>query len=136
MTVWSVSRRAHGLLGLAVLVAAASLSGDALVRAQAPVTFTVTATKGDYTVKGSDKKEIRVNAGDLVRITFDAEDIPHSFTTVETSAHYRIDRRAEPGKPVTFEFRADRAGIVAIICKLTLDPECKDMKLDLVVVQK
>jgi nitrous-oxide reductase len=115
-----------------VIVGAA---GDA-PRAQGRREFTVTARKFAFQVSGSDKPEIRVALGDAVRITFAAEDIPHSFTTVEASPHYRIDRRAEPGKPITFDFRADQAGTVPIHCTLTLEARCKEMVASLIVVAR
>jgi heme/copper-type cytochrome/quinol oxidase subunit 2 len=77
--------------------------------------------------------EVRVQKDDLVRITFSAEDIPHSFTI----DRYRISKRAEPGKPVTFEFRADQAGEFEIYCNLTIDDQCgQKMKGKLVVDAK
>ncbi len=62
--------------------------------------FSVSARKYSFTVSGADGAEIRVAQDDLVTITFSAEDIPHSFTILGNNP-YRIDRRAEPGKPVT-----------------------------------
>ena len=44
--------------------------------------------------------EIRVQQGDLVNIVFSADDIAHSFTISDD--HYRLDKRAEPGKPASF----------------------------------
>lgn len=77
--------------------------------------------------------EIRVQKDDLVRITFSAEDIPHSFTI----DRYRISKRAEPGKPVSFEFRADQPGEFEIYCNLTIDEQCaQKMKGKLVVEGK
>ena len=77
--------------------------------------------------------EIRVQKDDLVRITFSVEDIPHSFTIDA----YRISKRAEPGKPASFEFRADRAGTFEIYCNLTIDDQCaQKMKGRLVVDAK
>jgi heme/copper-type cytochrome/quinol oxidase subunit 2 len=77
--------------------------------------------------------DLRVQKDDLVRVTFSAEDIPHSFTI----DRYRISKRAEPGKPVSFEFRADQPGEFEIYCNLTIDERCaKEMKGKLVVEGK
>ena len=131
-----LSRRSlmRWLLGAAAAIVA-GFHRTILAAPQAVRAFTVIATRGDFHVVNSDKKEIRVNLGELVRITFEAQDIPHSFTTMETSPHYRIARRAEPGKPVTFDFRADRAGTVRIECTLTIDPKCREMHLELIVME-
>jgi len=67
---------------------------------------------------------IQVNKNDLVKITFTAQDIPHSFTIEE----YRIVKRASAGQTVTLEFRADQAGRFTYFCNLTQDPKCRDMK--------
>ncbi len=105
-----------------------------VVSAQTQRAFTVRAHKYAFLVNGAAKPEIRVTQGDLVRITFLSEDIPHSFTIVDhDGSQYRIMRRAEPGKPVTFEFLADKAGTFAFRCTLTIDPGCKDMEGWLVV---
>ncbi len=69
-------------------------------------------------------KSIQVNKNDLVKITFTAEDIPHSFTIDD----YRIAKRANAGQTVTFEFRADRAGTFTFYCNLSQDARCRDMK--------
>ena len=75
-------------------------------------------------VSGNDRAEIRVTQNDLVRVNFSAEDIPHSFTIEDhDDSHYRIMRRAEPGKPVSFDFRADTPGRFRFYCSLTTDPE-------------
>jgi heme/copper-type cytochrome/quinol oxidase subunit 2 len=63
---------------------------------------------------------IKVRRDDLVKVTFTAEDIPHSFTIDE----YRISRRAEPGKPISFEFHAKQVGKFPIYCNLTIDDRC------------
>jgi heme/copper-type cytochrome/quinol oxidase subunit 2 len=72
---------------------------------------------------------LTVNRNDLVKITFTAEDIPHSFTIDD----YRIVKRAGTGQTVTFEFRADKTGSFPFYCNLSLDPKCKDMKGTLTV---
>jgi heme/copper-type cytochrome/quinol oxidase subunit 2 len=72
---------------------------------------------------------INVNRNDVVKITFTAADMPHSFTI----DGYRISKRASAGQTVTFEFRADQAGSFPIYCALSQDPKCKDMKGTLTV---
>jgi heme/copper-type cytochrome/quinol oxidase subunit 2 len=72
---------------------------------------------------------ITVNRNDLVKITFTAADMPHSFTLDD----YRIVKRAGAGQTVTFEFRADRSGRFPFYCNLSADDKCKDMKGTLIV---
>ena len=105
-----------------------AVEGAIVLVAQNRRDISVTARKYNY---GGD--EIRVQKDDLVRITFSVEDIPHSFTIDA----YRISKRAEPGKPASFEFRADRAGTFEIYCNLTIDDQCaQKMKGRLVVDAK
>ena len=102
-----------------------AVEGAIVLVAQNRRDISVTARKYNY---GGD--EIRVQKDDLVRITFSVEDIPHSFTIDA----YRISKRAEPGKPASFEFRADKAGTFEIYCNLTIDDQCaQKMKGRLVV---
>jgi heme/copper-type cytochrome/quinol oxidase subunit 2 len=68
---------------------------------------------------------LAANKGDVVKVTFTAKDIAHSFTI---DGPYRISKRAAPGQSVIFEFRADSQGSFPIYCNLTADPKCKDMK--------
>jgi heme/copper-type cytochrome/quinol oxidase subunit 2 len=70
---------------------------------------------------------IDVQRNDLVKITFTAEDIAHSFTVDE----YRIAKRAGPGQTVTFEFRADQPGTFRFYCNLTQDDGCRNMRGEL-----
>lgn len=72
---------------------------------------------------------IEVDEGDTIRVTLVAADIPHSFTI----DGYRIAKRGEPGKPVTFEFLADHAGTFKFYCNLTIDDGCRKMSGELVV---
>ena len=67
---------------------------------------------------------IQVNKNDLVKITFTARDIAHSFALDD----YRIVKRANAGQTVTFEFRADRSGPFTFYCNLSQDAKCKEMK--------
>jgi heme/copper-type cytochrome/quinol oxidase subunit 2 len=110
---------------LALVVSAAV----ALV-AQSRRDFAVSAHKYGFRVAGTDRAEIRVTQNDLVHITFTTEDIPHSFTIDDP---YRIMRRVEPGKSVSFDFRADKAGQFPFFCNLTIDEKCKGMQGTLVV---
>ena len=72
---------------------------------------------------------IEVHQNDLVKVTFRAADIPHSFTIDE----YRIAKRAAAGRMIVFEFRADRSGSFPIYCSLTVDDRCKRMRGEFVV---
>ncbi len=92
-----------------------------------PVEVTVVARKYSFS-----PAHIEVEQDDIVKITLRSEDIPHSFTIDD----YRISKRAAPGQPVTFEFRADRAGTFRYYCELTSDPKCRDMRGELVVRAK
>jgi heme/copper-type cytochrome/quinol oxidase subunit 2 len=115
---------------IAVALATAVASGVVLI-GQTRRDFEVVARKYAFRVSGTDAPEIRVKQNDLVHITFSTEDIPHSFTIED--APYRIMRRAEPGKPVSFDFRADHAGRFRFFCNLTIDEKCKDMQGTLIV---
>ncbi|NUR55414.1 MAG: hypothetical protein HOQ29_13285 [Acidobacteria bacterium] len=72
---------------------------------------------------------LEVNRNDLVKITFTAEDIAHSFTV----DGYRISKRAGAGQSVTFEFRADQPGTFPYYCNLSQDDGCRNMKGQLIV---
>ena len=122
------SRRAF--LGATLSIAGVALTGRTL-DAQTRRDFEVSARRYAYRVAGNDAAEIRVMQNDLVRITFSTEDIPHSFTIEE--APYRIMKRAEPGKPVEFGFRADQPGRFRFFCNLTADDGCKELQGTLVV---
>ena len=82
----------------------------------------------EFTISGNNyafsPASIQVSRNDLVKITFTANDIPHSFTIDE----YRIVKRAGIGQSVTFEFRADQSGRFTYFCSLTQDAKCRDMK--------
>ncbi len=89
--------------------------------------FTVDAKKYRF-----EPARMEVDEGDIVRITLVAADIPHSFTI----DGYRIAKRGEPGKPVTFEFLADHAGTFKFYCNLTIDDGCRRMAGELVVKKR
>lgn len=71
---------------------------------------------------------IEVQKDDVVKISFTAVDMPHSFTM---DGAYRIAKRASAGQTVTFEFRA--TGSERFYCNLNQDERCKDMHGELVV---
>jgi heme/copper-type cytochrome/quinol oxidase subunit 2 len=128
-----------GSLVPAVTVGAllAVVAAGVVVVAQARRDFDVSARRYSYRVAGSDRPEIRVNQNDLVHITFSTEDIPHSFTIRDSAdSHYRIMRRAEPGRPVSFDFRADTPGSFDFFCSLTTDERCKEMHGTLIVAPR
>jgi heme/copper-type cytochrome/quinol oxidase subunit 2 len=108
----------HLLLGAALVLCVASAVG---VTAQSKRDFEVSARKFRFTVSGTDAQEIRVTQDDLVKITLSAGDVPHSFTLPE----YRIQKRVEPGKDVTFDFRAEKVGRFEFHCSLTTD-SCRE----------
>jgi heme/copper-type cytochrome/quinol oxidase subunit 2 len=88
----------------------------------------------EFTVEGNQyafsPARLDVQKDDLVKITFTARDMPHSFTIDE----YRIAKRAGAGQSVVFEFRADRSGTVNFYCNLvSQDDRCKQMRGQLTV---
>jgi heme/copper-type cytochrome/quinol oxidase subunit 2 len=105
----------------------------------ASVLFLVTAAAQDqgqvreFTVTGNHyafaPSSLTFNRNDLVKVTFTAQDMPHSFTV----EGYRIMKRAGAGQTVTFEFRADQSGNFPFYCNLSQDAKCKDMKGTLTV---
>ena len=113
--------------------------GLVLTTLAASVLFLVSAaaqeqgTTREFTVTGNahafSPSSISVNRNDLVKITFTASDMPHSFTIDD----YRIVKRAGAGQTVTFEFRADKTGTFTFYCNLSQDAKCKDMKGTLTV---
>ena len=124
------SRREFGRL-LASLAGVGLIHRAALAVDQTRRDFTVVARRYSYSVDGRDAAEIRVMQNDLVHITFSTEDIPHSFTIEE----YRIMRRAEPGRPVSFSFRADMPGRFRFFCNLTADERCRELQGTLIVTE-
>jgi plastocyanin len=86
--------------------------------------FTVTARKYAF-----NPSRIEAGRGDILKITFVAEDAPHTFTIDE----YRIAKRAAPGQSVTFEFCAHRSGRFVFYSSLTEDQGRPDMRGELIV---
>jgi cytochrome c oxidase subunit II len=73
--------------------------------------------------------QIQVQRDDVIKLSFHATDIPHSFTIDD----YRIAKRAAAGQTVVFEFRADQPGRFRYYCNLTQDDRCKRMQGELIV---
>ena len=116
----SYNRRcARSLLIFALLAAAA-------IQDQGPTErpFSITAHRYAF-----DPPRIEVNQDDLVKVELRATDIAHSLTIDD----YRIAKRVAPGHPVTFEFRADRAGTFPYYCNLQIEDGCRQMRGELVV---
>jgi cytochrome c oxidase subunit II len=109
-----------------VLLCIALAAAGAAAQDQGPTArpFTVHAHRYKF-----DPPRIEVNQGDLVSIELQADDIAHSLTIDA----YRIAKRAGPGQPVTFEFRADRAGTFLYYCNLQIEDGCRKMRGELVV---
>ncbi len=126
MTSRNLTRR--DFVSTALLTAGAVCAGRALIaQEQGRHEIAVTARRYEFA-----PSRIEVAANDVVKITLVAEDIPHGFAIDE----YRISKRAAPGRPVTFEFRADRVGTFPYYCDLTADEGCRRMRGDLVVTPR
>ncbi|HEY3381675.1 MAG TPA: cupredoxin domain-containing protein [Vicinamibacterales bacterium] len=78
-------------------------------------------------------QRIEVQQDDLVKITLETDDIPHSFIIDEP---YRIAKRTTAGHTTVFEFRADKVGAFPFYCNLTADDGCRKMRGELVVKAK
>jgi nitrous-oxide reductase len=110
-----------------VLLLTLALGGFALsFQDQAPTArpFSVRAHRFAF-----EPARIEVNQDDLVKIELRTDDIAHSLTIDD----YRIAKRVGPGQPVTFEFRADRAGTFPYYCNLLVEDGCRQMRGALVV---
>jgi cytochrome c oxidase subunit 2 len=122
-------RLRHGSILVSATAAVVLLVGVAArtapVRAQ--------GTAREFTVSGDQfvftPLRLEVQKDDLVKITFTARDIAHSFTI----DNYRIAKRAAAGQSVTFEFRADQVGTHRFYCNLTQDSRCRKMEGQLIV---
>jgi len=79
---------------------------------------------------GFNPAHLEVHQNDLIKVTFTAEDAPPRFNIAE----YRIAKRARPGHPAVFEFRADRAGKFPYYCTLTSPAGAHEITGELVVV--
>lgn len=100
------ARRLTAFVALAIIAACASAAAQEGTRRE--VTVKVTDA-------GFEPARIEVRQNELVQVTVVSEVEPHAFTLDA----YRVAKRATPGRPSTFEFRADRVGAFAFYCALT-----------------
>jgi plastocyanin len=114
---------------LAIGAVASLLVGATLVAN--PAARPVQGAVREFTVRGDQfafsPSRIEVQRDDVVKVTFTAVDMAHSFTVDE----YRIAKRANAGQTVTFEFRA--TGNARFYCNLAQDERCKGMHGEIVV---
>jgi heme/copper-type cytochrome/quinol oxidase subunit 2 len=120
------NRNVIALTCLAGAILALAVLGPSPVKAQGQAR--------EFTINGNQfafaPARIEVQKDDLVKITFTASDMAHSFIIDNP---YRIAKRAGSGQSVVFEFRADQAGTFPFYCNLTQDERCRQMKGALVV---
>jgi cytochrome c oxidase subunit 2 len=118
---WQKGASICAVLGASVVLLVA-------IAASAPVSAQAQGSTRSFAIAGSQyafrPSTITVDRNDLVKITFSAEDIAHSFTVDA----YRISKRAGAGQSVTFEFRADQPGTFDYYCNLSIDAKCKSMR--------
>ena len=115
-----LSRRSF--LSTAMALVAGTSAGQEQGATERP--FVVTARRYAF-----EPKRIEVNQDDLVKVELRTSDIAHSMTLDA----YRISKRVSPGQPVTFEFRADKAGTSPFYCNLQVEDGCRQMRGELVV---
>ena len=115
---------ARGRMIVAILAVAGALAAAAQEQGPAAKPFNVTARRYKF-----EPARIEVFQDDLVKIELRTEDIAHSWTVDS----YRIAKRVSPGRPVTFEFRADKVGTFPFYCDLKTEDGCRQMRGELVV---
>jgi cytochrome c oxidase subunit 2 len=117
------------MCGVGVLLEFSAQSGPAFAAAAQIQKRQVTIDAKKYAFSPA---KIEVFEGDVVELTFVPSDIPHRFTVDA----YKIAKRAEPGKAVTFEFLCDKPGSFRFYCNLTADDGCRRMSGELIVRKK
>lgn len=117
-----------GLLAVITIVDARLAWSPQQMGAQEPgstvESFSITAHRYRF-----EPTRIEVFQGDVVKVELRTTDIAHSWTVDD----YRIAKRVEPHSPVTFEFRADKAGRFPFYCSLQTEDGCRRMRGELVV---
>ena len=119
----------HRRRAIALAVGCVGLLGFLWIRADAREQGKVVEITIDGDHYAFAPARIEVQKDDLVKVTFRAHDIAHSFTVDA----YRIAKRAAAGQTIVFEFRADQTGTFPFYCNLSQDDRCKQMKGEMVV---
>jgi cytochrome c oxidase subunit 2 len=123
----------HRLRSTTVLASACVAAGLLSAPFLAARTARAQGSAREFTISGDhfafSPVRLEVQKDDLVKITFSARDIAHSFTIDQ----YRIAKRAAAGQSVVFEFRADQVGTYRFYCNLTADDRCRRMEGELIV---
>lgn len=114
-----LGRKSVSLFAFACLGLAAAVWTKTSAREQGAREFTVEGNQFAFS-----PARLEVQKDDLVKVTFTARDMAHSFTLDE----YRIVKRASAGQTVVFEFRADRTGSFTFYCNLSQSDKCREMK--------
>ena len=86
--------------------------------------FKITAKQFEFS-----PSTIEVNKGDKVRLIVTSTDVPHGIAIKE----YGINEQLNPGKPVTIEFTADKAGTFTAYCSVFCGSGHGKMKGNLIV---
>ena len=86
--------------------------------------FKLTAKQFEFT-----PSVIEVSKGDKVRLIVTSLDVPHGIAIKE----YGINEQLNPGKPVTIEFTADKAGTFTAYCSVFCGSGHGNMKGKLIV---
>ena len=86
--------------------------------------FRITARQFEFS-----PSTIEVNKGDKVRLIVTSADVPHGISIKE----YGINEQLNPGKPVTIEFTADKAGTFTAFCSVFCGSGHSNMKGKLIV---
>jgi plastocyanin len=119
-----VTKTLLGIASVAGFLVGAAILGSPAAKAQ--------GTVREFSIRGDQyafsPARIEVQKDDIVKVTFTAVDMAHSFTM---DGAYRIAKRAGAGQTVTFEFRA--SGSERFYCNLSQDDRCKGMHGELVV---
>lgn len=119
------------LLGIGALTSFLVAAAVVATPAATPVAGRSQGAVREFTIRGDQfafsPSRMEVQRDDVVKVTFTAVDMAHSFTVDE----YRIAKRANAGQTVTFEFRA--SGSARFYCNLAQDERCKNMHGEIVV---
>ncbi|MEK6891573.1 MAG: cupredoxin domain-containing protein [Nanoarchaeota archaeon] len=127
-----------GVLVLLILSACSKQNADQIVGQGSSV-----PAQGAAPVQSGDFKEFRItakqfefvpstieiNKGDKVRLIVTSVDVPHGIAIPD----YAIDKRIEPGQPVTIEFMADKPGTFTFYCSVFCGSGHSNMKGQLIV---